>query len=93
MFKDIQIYRSTFSHTHRRTTKGEGTGLPPPSPFFENWKRCPDFEKEGPDYVYLWVKFSVHSVVVRVSRRKNTKMFPCKISFSCVIDEVFIEVL
>ena len=54
--------------------------------FFENWKRCPDFRKKGPDCVHLWVKFSIENIVSRVFRRKISKMFPCRASFSCVFD-------
>ena len=32
------------------------------------------------------------STDLRVSWRKNSKMFPCVASFSCVFDEMFIEV-
>ena len=74
----------------KKTCRGERGGLP--SPFFENRKKCPDFWKKGPDCVYLWVKFSIQNVVLRVSRRKNSKMFPCGASFSGVFDEIFIEV-
>ena len=39
-----------FSHTHRRETRKRGELFPA---LFENRKMCPDFGKEGPDYVYL----------------------------------------
>ena len=45
-----------------------------PLPFFENQKKCPDFGKKGPDSVYLCPKFSIQNVVLRVSRRKNSKI-------------------
>ena len=54
----------------------EGLGSRPPLPFFENRKKHPDFGKEGPDSVHLWVKYSIQNVVLRVSRRKNSKIFP-----------------
>ena len=38
-------------------------------PFFENQK--------GPDCVHSWIKVSIQSVVLRVSRTKNSKIFPC----------------
>ena len=60
---------------------------------FENQKTCPDFGKKGPGCVHLWVKFSIQNVVLRISRRKISKMFPCGASFSCIFDEMFIEVL
>ena len=34
-------------------------------------RTCPDFRKNGSCCVYLWVKFSIQNVVLRVSRRKN----------------------
>ena len=40
-------------------------------------------------YVHLWVRFSIQNVVLRVSGRKNSKIFPCGVSFSCVFDEIF----
>ena len=57
----------------------------------ENRKNFSDFGKEGPDFVYAWVKFSIQNVVLTVSTRKNSKMFSCGASFSCIFDEMFIE--
>ena len=58
---------------------------------FENRKKCPDFGKKDPDYVHPWVKLSIQAVPLRVSSRKNFKMFACWGFFSCVFDEMFIE--
>ena len=44
---------------------------------FWNQKKYPDFEKKGPACVHLWVKFFIQNIVLRVSRRTNSKMFPC----------------
>ena len=52
---------------------------------FENRKKCPDC-------VHHWVKFSTQNVVLRVSRRKNVKMFSCGDSFVFCFDEMFIKV-
>ena len=52
-------------------------------------KKCPDFGKKGPDSINHWVKFSIQNVVLRVSRRKNSKMFLCGNCFSCVFDKMF----
>ena len=41
--------------------------------------------------VHLWVKPSIQNVVLRASRRKNSKMFPCGASFSGVFDNIIIE--
>ena len=49
--------------------------------------------KKGPHSVHLLVKFSIQNVVLRVSRRKNSKTFPCGAFFSYVFNEIFIEVL
>ena len=47
-------------------------------PFFKNRKKCHDFGKKSPDCVHLWVKVKLSNQIValRVSRRKNSKMFP-----------------
>ena len=44
--------------------------------FFENQKKCLVFGKKGPDCLHPWLKFSIQNVVLRLSRRKNSKMFP-----------------
>ena len=41
--------------------------------------------------VHFWVKFSIQNVVLRVSSRKVSEMFPCRASFSCAFDEMFIS--
>ena len=55
---------------------GGGVGRHP-LPFFENRKHWSDFGKKGPDCVHLWVKFSIQNVVLKVSRRKKSQIFPC----------------
>ena len=40
-------------------------------PFFRNWKKCSDFGKKA------LFNFSIQNVIVTVSRRKNSKIFPC----------------
>ena len=45
-------------------------------PFFENRQEGPDFGKKSPDCFHLWVQFSIQNVVLRVSRRKISKIFP-----------------
>ena len=49
-------------------------------------KKVPWFCKENPDFFDLWVKFSIQNVVLRVSRRKISKMSPCGVSFYCIFD-------
>ena len=85
---DTDVYLAIFRVT---VVQLGGRGATPPA-VFENRKKCPDFWKKGLDCVYTWVKFSIQNVVLRVSRRKNSKMFPCGASFSIVIDQIFIEV-
>ena len=54
---------------------------------FETRKKCPYFGKNGPDCIHRCVKFYIQNVL-RVSRRKNSKMFP----WGAVYEEMFIEV-
>ena len=49
----------------------------PPLPFFENWQKVPWFCKKCPDSVLPSVKFSIQNVVLRVSMKRNSKIFPC----------------
>ena len=65
---------------------GEEERLPLPFLKIEKGERCPDFGKNSPDCFGLWVKFFVQNVVLRVSRKKISKMFRCGSSFSCVFD-------
>ena len=53
----------------------------------------PNFGKKGPNCVHVCVKFSIQNSILIVSRRKNSKMFPCGTFFSCVFDEMFMEAL
>ena len=83
IFRDADAYSVTFTGAQL----GERWEASPT--LFENRKKCPDFGKKAL-IVYLCVKFSIQNVVLRVSR-KNSKMFSCRVSFSCVFDELFIE--
>ena len=81
-------YISMFLHVQTRNY-GEGW---PPLPLFINRKKCPDFRKKRrSDCVRLWIKFSIQYVVLRVIRRKNSKIFPCR-TFFPVFNKIFIEV-
>ena len=55
-------------------------------------KKCLDFRMRDPGCVHLWVKFTIQNVVSRKSRRKISKIFHSGASFSCVFDEMPIEV-
>ena len=52
-----------------------GKGGRPPLPFFENKEKCPDFGKKHPDCGHPWVKSAIQNVVLKVSKRKNSKIF------------------
>ena len=54
-----------------------------------NKKKCPHFGKKGPNCVHPCVESSIQKVILRVSRRKSSKIFPC--FFSGTFDEKFIE--
>ena len=83
---DIDAYSATLTGAQLRRREEASPA------FFENRKKCPDFGKKGPDFAHHWVKFSILNVVLRGPRKKTSKMFPCGASFSCVFDEMFIEV-
>ena len=53
---------------------GDEGGRRPPLPFFRNREKCPDFGKRGSHFIHLCVKFSIQNVVLKGSRRKNSKI-------------------
>ena len=55
---------------------GEGGGKPPLS-FFENQKKLPWFWRKIPWLCPSLIKFAIQNVVLKVSKRKNSKIFPC----------------
>ena len=67
-----------------------GGGLP--CPFLKIKKNCPDFRKKDPDCVHPFVKFAIYNVILRVSSRRDFKLFPCGNFFSGIFDEIFIGV-
>ena len=63
IFRHIQRYWCIFSHTHKRATRGR-YGKPP--------LPCLKIKKVSwflNDLFYLWVKYSIHNVVLRESYR------------------------
>ena len=86
IIRDINAYSATFTGAQLRGREVTSTAL------LENWKNCPNFRNKGPDCVNLWVNFSIESIFLRVSRKKNSKIFPWGALFSCVFHEMFIEV-
>ena len=67
--KNMTVSFSKCSFTSGAQIRGE-EGERPPLPLFKIWKKSPDFGKEGPDCIYLCVRFSIQNVVLGVSRRK-----------------------
>ena len=57
-------------------------------PFFENWKKCPDFEKK----VSIALNVSLHILFQGVIRRKNSWCLPAG-HFFRVLNEIFIQTL
>ena len=68
----------------------EGGGFP--CPFLKIKKSAPNFRKKDPDCVHPYVKFTIQNVVLRVSKTKNFKIFPCGAFFSESFEEMFIGV-
>ena len=79
IFRDIDAYLVTL------TVAQLGWRGRPPLPFFWKLKKVQWFSKKSPYSVHFWFKFSIQNVVLGVSRRKNSKIFPCGIYFSCVL--------
>ena len=73
--------KSCFSCFLMLLERGQG-GLP--CRFFENRKNCPNFGKKGPNCVNPRVESSIQNIVLRVSRRKSSKIFLCG-PFFCVV--------
>ena len=63
-----------------------GRGLA--SLFLKIEKTRPDFRKKCPDFVQLWVKCLISNVILRASRRKNSKIFPCGAFLSYAVDKI-----
>ena len=74
IFRGIDQYSATFTSAQ---LGGRGEASPV---LFENRKKCLGFGKKGPDCDH-WVKLSIQNVLLRIPRRKNTKMDPCGASF------------
>ena len=83
-FKDIQGYSGILIlEVEWERQRQSGRGL--------NRKQCHDLGKNGLDCVQLWIKCSIQNLVLIASRRENSNMLPCGDFFSCVFDEMFIE--
>ena len=83
IFKHFQGYLGIFRVIDAYSATSTGAQLAVRSEaspaLFENRRNCPHF-------VHLWVKFSIQNIVLRISKRKNSKMFPCRAScaLSCL---------
>ena len=84
IFRDIDAYSATLTWV-QLGRKGETSPI-----CFENRKKCPDFRKKSSAYDHLWVKFSIQNIILEYLGEKTPKCFPGA-SFSCVFDEMFIE--
>ena len=79
----LEIFRIS-EHPFRSATRWEEGG-DLPCPILKIRKICIDC-------VYLSVKFSSKNVVLKVSRKKNSQIFPCKTFFPGVLKKMFIKV-
>ena len=71
----IPSLKKSMRYQARNQRGGGGGGLP--CPFLKIKKSALILEKKCPDCVYPQVKFAIQNVVLRVSKRKNFKNFPC----------------
>ena len=60
---------------------GEKGGRPTLTLFWKS-RKVPWFWKKDPNCVHLWAEFSIQNVVLRSSRKKSSKMFPCSALFT-----------
>ena len=62
-------------------------------PFFENWKKSSDLRKNAltVHFFRLSFSFNLSFSILRVSRSQNSKIFPCEVTFLCLIRQMFIE--
>ena len=65
---------------YRRATRGDG-GWEVSRVLFWKSIKVPWFWKKGPDCIHLCVIFFIQNVVLRVSRKKNAKVYPVGLSF------------
>ena len=71
---------SIFDYARRAAREGDrGNRGGLPCPILKIEKKCPDFVKNA-DCVQFLVKFFIQNVVLRVSRRISSQIFPCKTS-------------
>ena len=83
VFSNKVFYRPPF----RRVTRRGGGRFP--LSLLKDHKKCLDFGKIDPDSVHLLVKFSIQNVILKVSRRKNSKFSPVE-PFSLKLFTIFL---
>ena len=83
IFNYILGYSGILMHIYPNSQATNKRGGGHPCTFLKI-KKSTDFGKKGPDCVHLWVKFYIQNVVLRVSKKRNSKKFPCGTFFSCV---------
>ena len=67
---------------YRRATRGGGGGEEASTAlFWKSKKSALILEKKGPYCVHPWVEYAIQNIVLRVSRRKSSKMFPWGVFF------------
>ena len=84
LFKHFQgylgMFRGILMRIQPRSQPCNQRGDGRPTLLFSKSKKSPDFGNKVLDYVHL--NFLIQNVVLRVSRRNASKMFPCGPSFS-----------
>ena len=70
---------------------GRGGGRGAPLLFFENRMKCPDFGQKGPNCVHPLVESPVQNVVLKVSRRKSSRNFPCRAFLLVYLTKSFLK--
>ena len=76
LFKHFQGYLCIFRYVNAYSATITSAQLVRREEAFPALLENPDAGKKDPDCVHLWVKFSIQNVVLRVSGRKNSKIFP-----------------
>ena len=90
MLQDKLINSLPLLYLSRRLWEKEG-GLP--CPFLKFEKSALILAKKGPNSVHLWSTYSIQNLILRVSKRKNSKIFLRGCFFLCFIQIFYRSVL
>ena len=90
MLEDKLINSLPLLYLSRRLWEKEG-GLP--CPFLKFEKSALILAKKGPNSVHLWSTYSIQNLILRVSKRKNSKIFLRGCFFLCFIQIFYRSVL